>query len=75
MRFALFSIIIALFAAVTMAVAPELHSVIISFPNETPDHVVQSAKDMVLAGKGKITHEYSESLPFRLVPYLCARAY
>jgi hypothetical protein len=66
MRFALFSAIIALFAAVAMAVAPKLYSVIISFPKNTPDHVVESAKDMVRANKGKITHEYSKFPPLSL---------
>ncbi|KAF2688637.1 hypothetical protein K458DRAFT_414369 [Lentithecium fluviatile CBS 122367] len=59
MRFALLSIIVALLAALAMAVPPKLHSVIISFPNDAPDHLLQAAKDMVLKGKGKITHEYN----------------
>jgi hypothetical protein len=60
MRFTLFTLLVALFAAVAMAVPPKMISVIISFPNDTPDHIVQSAKDMVTKAKGKITHEYSE---------------
>jgi hypothetical protein len=59
MRFATLSIIAALFAAVTMAAAP-LRSVIISFPNDTPDHVVEEAKEGIRKDNGVITHEYSE---------------
>ncbi|KAF1961376.1 hypothetical protein CC80DRAFT_488666 [Byssothecium circinans] len=59
MRFTLFSLIVAaLFAMTTLAVAP-MHSVIISFPKEAPDSLLQSAKDQVVAAKGKITHEYN----------------
>jgi hypothetical protein len=62
MRFAFISFFITVFAAVAMAVAP-LHSVIISFPNETPDvdNLLAKAKDAVRAAKGEITHEYSKS--------------
>ncbi|KAF2640779.1 hypothetical protein P280DRAFT_469489, partial [Massarina eburnea CBS 473.64] len=61
MRFTLFSFFVAaLFALTTMAVAP-MHSVIISFPKDAPDSLLQSAKDRVIAAKGTITHEYSRS--------------
>ena len=63
MRFAFFSTLIALLAAVAMAVPANFVSVIISFPNGTPDSVVDAAKAMVLKTKGKITHEYSELAP------------
>ena len=63
MRFAFFSTLIALLAAVAMAVPANFVCVIISFPNGTPDSVVDAAKAMVLKTKGKITHEYSELAP------------
>lgn len=46
MRFAIFSFLLALLAAYAMAVAP-LRSVIISYPNETPQDVVDSACDAI----------------------------
>lgn len=61
MRFATLSILTALFAATTMAAAPQ-KSVIISFPNDTPDHIVEEAKEGIRKAKGVITHEYSEYL-------------
>lgn len=61
MRFATLSVLTALFAATTMAVAPQ-RSVIISFPNETPDHIVEEAKEAIRKAKGVIIHEYSECM-------------
>ena len=58
MRFATLSVLTALFAATTMAAAPQ-RSVIISFPNETPDHIVEEAKEGIRKAKGVITHEYN----------------
>ncbi|KAF1844683.1 uncharacterized protein K460DRAFT_416067 [Cucurbitaria berberidis CBS 394.84] len=58
MRFALLSFFIALFAAFAMAVAPH-RSVIISWPNETPDHIVEEAKEAIRKAQGVITHEYN----------------
>lgn len=46
MRFALFSFLLALLAASAMAVAP-LKSVIISYPKETPQKVVDEAMDAI----------------------------
>jgi hypothetical protein len=61
MRFATLSVLTALFAATTMAVAPQ-RSVIISFPNDTPDHIVEEAKEGIRKAKGVITHEYSKHI-------------
>lgn len=61
MRFTTLSVLTALFAATTMAAAPQ-RSVIISFPNDTPDHIVEEAKEGIRKAKGVITHEYSECL-------------
>lgn len=60
MRFALFSLVIALLAAFAMAAAPH-KSVIMSWPNDTPDSVVEEAKQAIIDAKGVITHEYSKS--------------
>ncbi|KAJ4289719.1 hypothetical protein N0V90_011049 [Kalmusia sp. IMI 367209] len=59
MRFALISFIVALLAAVTMAVPPNFYDVIISFPKEAPDYLLDEAKQAVRNGKGTITHEYT----------------
>ena len=60
MRFTLFSFIVTIFFAMTTAAVVPMHSVIVSFPADAPDHLLQNAKDAVMAAKGKITHEYSE---------------
>lgn len=65
MRFATLSVLTALFAATTMAAAPQ-RSVIVSFPNETPDHIVEEAKEGIRKAKGVITHEYSECARYKL---------
>jgi hypothetical protein len=59
MRFALTALSAALFVAFAMAAAP-LKSVIMSWPNDTPDSVVEAAKQAIIDAKGVITHEYSE---------------
>lgn len=33
-------------------------AVIVSYPNETPDHILDQAKDAIKAAGGMITHEY-----------------
>lgn len=53
MRFALFSLVTALLATFAMAVAPQ-RSVIISWPNETPDHIVEEAKEAIRQAKGVV---------------------
>ncbi|OAL55337.1 hypothetical protein IQ07DRAFT_163406 [Pyrenochaeta sp. DS3sAY3a] len=58
MRFTLVSFLIAFLATFAMAVAPQ-RSVIISWPNETPDHIVEEAKEAIRQAKGVITHEYN----------------
>lgn len=58
MRFALSASFVALLATFAMAVAPQ-KSVIMSWPNDTPDSVVQAAKQAIIDAKGTITHEYS----------------
>ncbi|KAF2033521.1 hypothetical protein EK21DRAFT_58431 [Setomelanomma holmii] len=58
MRFILTSVVVALLAVFTMAVAPH-KSVIMSWPNDTPDSVVEEAKQAIIAAKGTITHEYN----------------
>ncbi len=51
MRFTVFSLVIALLAAFAMAVAPQ-RSVVISWPNDTPDHIVEEAKEAIRNAKG-----------------------
>lgn len=45
-------------ASVTMAVVQPQKSVIVSYPDNTPDSVVDQAKDAIKAAGGFITHEY-----------------
>jgi len=56
MKFAIFSIL-ALVAAVLGATMPQ-KAVIVSYPDETPDSVVDQAKNAIKAAGGMITHEY-----------------
>ena len=59
MRFAFVTFLVTIFFVMTTAAVVPMHSVIISFPAEAPDHLLQNAKDAVIAAKGKITHEYN----------------
>jgi hypothetical protein len=52
MRFAVFSFLVALLAALVMATAPQ-RSVIISWPKETPDEIVEQSKEAIRQAKGK----------------------
>lgn len=64
MRFVLTTLFVALLTAFAMA---EKHkSVIMSWPNSTPDSVVEAAKKAIIDAKGTITHEYSEHNSLRL---------
>jgi len=58
MRFVIFSLLVALLATFAMAVAPQ-RSVIISWPKDTPDEIVEQAKEAIRNAKGVITHEYN----------------
>ncbi|KAF2792153.1 hypothetical protein K505DRAFT_308170 [Melanomma pulvis-pyrius CBS 109.77] len=58
MRFAFFSFLLALVTASAMAVAPH-KSVIISYPNDTPQSVVDDAMESIEKAGGKITHKYN----------------
>jgi hypothetical protein len=59
MRFTLTALFVALLATFTMAAAPH-KSVIMSWPKDTPDSVVEAAKKAIIEAKGTITHEYSK---------------
>jgi hypothetical protein len=59
MRFALTTLFVSLLATSAMAAAPQ-KSVIMSWPNDTPDSVVEAAKKAIIDAKGTITHEYSK---------------
>jgi hypothetical protein len=52
MRFAVFSFLVALLAAFVMAAAPH-RSVIISWPKDTPDEIVEQSKEAIRQAKGK----------------------
>jgi Mrp family chromosome partitioning ATPase len=56
MKLAIFSIL-ALVAVVLGATMPQ-KAVIVSYPDETPDSVVDQAKSAIKAAGGMITHEY-----------------
>jgi hypothetical protein len=52
MRFAILTFLIALFATYAMAAAPQ-RSVIVSWPNDTPDEIVEQSKEAIRKAKGK----------------------
>jgi hypothetical protein len=56
MKLAILSILA--FITVAMAVVQPQKAVIVSYPNDTPDSIVDQAKDAILAAGGVITHEY-----------------
>ena len=51
MRFAILSFLVAFLAAFVMASAPH-RSVIISWPNDTPDDIVEQSKEAIRQAKG-----------------------
>jgi hypothetical protein len=59
MRFTLFALVVALFATFAMAVAPH-RSVIISWPNNTPDEIVEQSKEAIRKAKGKTIFRNSD---------------
>ncbi|PQE22816.1 ase inhibitor propeptide protein [Rutstroemia sp. NJR-2017a BBW] len=56
MRFTLFSIF--LLVAVALSAAVPRKAVIVSYPDDTPDSVIDKAMDAIRAAGGVITHEY-----------------
>ncbi|KAN0110343.1 hypothetical protein V8E51_006730 [Hyaloscypha variabilis] len=56
MKLAIFSILALL--TVVMAAAQPQKAVIVSYPNDTPDSIIDAAKDAIVAAGGVITHEY-----------------
>jgi hypothetical protein len=55
----LFAILIAALTLLSGVIAVDVQkSVIISYPAETPDSVVDQAKKAIIEGGGLITHEY-----------------
>jgi hypothetical protein len=55
-----FSILLPILALITvsMAVTPPQKAVIVSYPDNTPDSVVEQAMEAIKAAGGFITHEY-----------------
>ena len=62
MKFQLSSILLfllfALLATARAAKAPK-KSILVTYPNETPEHILEQAKDAIRKTGGFITHEYS----------------
>jgi hypothetical protein len=56
MKFTILSILT--FITVVLAAAQPQKAVIVSYPNDTPDSIVDQAKDAIIAAGGIITHEY-----------------
>lgn len=52
MRTAFIPLVVSLFATVAMGLAPH-RSVIISWPNDTPDEIVEQSKEAIRKAKGK----------------------
>lgn len=72
MRSALLSVLIALFAALAMAAAPH-RSVIVTWPNDTPDEIVEQSKEAIRKAKGKRTDGLSLFFPpMRIACGVCA---
>ncbi|KKY28838.1 hypothetical protein UCRPC4_g00347 [Phaeomoniella chlamydospora] len=57
MRFFLLSFILAVLAIYASAASTQ-KAVIVSYPNNTPGHVIEEAKDIIREAGGVITHEY-----------------
>ncbi|KAK4986170.1 hypothetical protein LTR66_007947 [Elasticomyces elasticus] len=57
MKLAIYSILLALLAICAHAAAPQ-KAVIVSYPKDTPDSVVDRAKTAIKEAGGAITHEY-----------------
>ncbi|KAI9880473.1 MAG: hypothetical protein M1830_002825 [Pleopsidium flavum] len=51
------SVLIAICAVAVLGAAPQ-KSVVVSYPQDTPDSVLTQAKDAIKAAGGMITHEY-----------------
>lgn len=56
MKFTLFSLLTLI--TVAMAATMPQKAVIVSYPDETPDNIVDQAKEAIKAAGGMITHEY-----------------
>lgn len=56
MKLGLFSILA--FVAVALAATQPQKSIIITYPDNTPDSIVDQAKNAVIAAGGMVTHEY-----------------
>jgi hypothetical protein len=63
MKLAIFTFLFTLLSTTAMAVAPH-KSVIISYPNDTPQSVVDEAMAKIEKDGGRITHKYSMSQAF-----------
>lgn len=60
MQLGFFALLVAAFAAAALAVSVPQHAVIVSYPDNTPDSVLDEAKHAIKAAGGVVTHEYSK---------------
>jgi len=56
MKFTLFTVLA--FLSLALAATMPQKAVIVSYPDDTPDSIVDQAKDAIKAAGGIITHEY-----------------
>lgn len=60
MKLVILTLLLALFTAYVAGASSTQRAVIVSYPKDTPDSVLEEAKSAVLKSGGIITHEYSE---------------
>ncbi|KAK1055731.1 hypothetical protein LTR74_015442 [Friedmanniomyces endolithicus] len=58
MRFTLSFLLLALFAALCLAATPQ-KQVIISYPEDTPQYILDQAKAEIIKAGGMVEHEFS----------------
>lgn len=61
MRFYLFTLIVAMLCAFAFAVSPQ-KPIIVTFPQNTPQSVIDKAMDTLKQAGGIVTHEYSKQI-------------
>jgi Mrp family chromosome partitioning ATPase len=59
MRFVLLSLLVALFIASVYAVKQQQKAVLVTYPDDTPDHEMDKAINALKEAGGIVTHEYS----------------
>ena len=77
MRFAILSVLLTVAAVGVSGLAPQ-RQVLVTYPKDTPESTIDSAKDAIKTAGGQITAEFSECTPFigyfsRLLTHIFAR--